>query len=209
MFIAGLLYVAVLIFHVSFLNAVETIIVGEIVNETTGEVIPNVNIHFRGTKIGTTSDENGSYALRVDMNAKSQLVFSAVGYYTQRFDIEPGTMAGLQVALREKVATLTEVVVAPNENPALELLRQVRAHRQENDRTLHPESVFTAHREQTLYVSHITKRHLRRALWRSLQNILPRASRTIPPFLHQGRGWASIYSETGSVRIPARSGEGR
>lgn len=149
--------------------AVETIIVGEIVNETTGEAIPNANIHFRGTKIGTTSDENGSYVLRVDMTGKAQLVFSAVGYFTQRFDIEPGTMAGLQVSLREKVATLSEIVVAPNENPALALLRQVRAHRAENDRTLHTEKTSTVQREQTLYVSHIQKRHLRRALWRSLQ----------------------------------------
>ena len=95
-------------------SAIETIVVGEIVNEMTGEAIPNVNIHFRGTKIGTTSDENGSYALRVDMTAKAQLVFSAVGYHTQRFDIEPGVMAGLQVAMREKATTLMEVVVAPN-----------------------------------------------------------------------------------------------
>ena len=166
-FIAGLLALAV---FVSPLFAAETIIVGEIVNEATGEPVPNVNIHFRGTKIGTTSDEQGSYVLRVDMQAKSQLVFSAVGYYTQRFDVEPGTMAGLQVALRERAATLTEIVVAPNENPALELLRKVRAHRAENDRTLHPENVSTLQREQTLYVSHIQKRHLRRALWRSLQS---------------------------------------
>ena len=151
------------------LSAVETIIVGDIINETTGEAIPNVNIHFRGTKIGTTSDENGSYVLRVDMQVKAQLVFSAVGYYTQRFEIEPGAMAGLQVTMRERTAMLTEVVVAPNENPALELLRQVRAHRSENDRTLHPEASATLQREQTLYVSQINKRHLRRALWRSLQ----------------------------------------
>ena len=150
-------------------SAVETIIVGDIVNETTGEPVPNVNIHFRGTKIGTTSDESGAYALRVDMTGKEQLVFSAVGYYTQRFDIEPGTMAGLQVALKEKTATLTEVVVSPTENPALALLRQVRAHRPDNDRTLHPDRSVTAQREQTLYVSHINKKHLRRALWRSLQ----------------------------------------
>lgn len=154
----------------SSLFAVETIIVGEIVSETTGEAIPNVNIHFRGTKIGTTSDANGSYALRVDMQAKAQLVFSAVGYYTQRFEIEPGAMAGLQVAMREKVATLTEVVVAPNENPALELLRKVRDRRPENDRTLHPENSAVLRRTQELYVSHISKRHLRRALWRSLQS---------------------------------------
>ena len=151
------------------LMAVETIIVGEIVNETTGEAIPNVNIHFRGTKIGTTSDENGNYVLRVDMQAKAQLVFSAVGYYTQRFEIEPGAMAGLQVAMRERAALLTEVVVAPNENPALELLRQVRTHRPENDRTLQSGLTATVQREQNLYVSHINKRHLRRALWRSLQ----------------------------------------
>ena len=150
--------------------AVETIVVGEVVNETTGEPVPNVNIHFRGTRIGTTSDENGSYVLRVDMTDKAQLVFSAVGYYTQRFEVTPGAMAGLQVAMREKAATLTEVVVSPNENPALELLRRVRAHRKENDRTLHPERTVTAGREQTLYVSHISKKHLRRALWKSLQS---------------------------------------
>ena len=174
-------------------RAIETIIVGEIVNETTGEAIPNVNIHFRGTKIGTTSDENGNYALRVDMNAKSQLVFSAVGYYTQRFDIEPGTMAGLQVAMREKTATLTEIVVAPNENPALELLRQVREHRSDNDRTLHPERTSTVQREQTLYVSHINKRHLRRALWKNLQSgLIEQADSTyILP----------LYRETQSFRL--------
>lgn len=154
---------------VSTAEAVETIIVGEIVNETTGEAIPNVNIHFRGTKIGTSSDANGAYALRVDMQAKAQLVFSAVGYYTQRFEIEPGSMAGLQVSMREKVATLTEVVIAPNENPALAILRQVREHRKENDRTLHADLTTDVQREQTLYVSHIGKRQLRRALWRSLQ----------------------------------------
>ena len=67
-------YILILLFSLFLapLQAVETIIVGEIVNETTGEAIPNVNIHFRGTKIGTTSDENGSYALRVDMQAKAQ-----------------------------------------------------------------------------------------------------------------------------------------
>ena len=174
-------------------SAIETIIIGEIVNEATGEAIPNVNVHFRGTKIGTTSDASGSYVLRVDMTGKAQLVFSAVGYYPQRFEIEPGTMAGLQVAMRERVATLTEVVVAPNENPALELLRQVRAHRQENDRTLHPENSATLQREQTLYVSHINKRHLRRALWKSLQSgmIAQEDSTYILP----------LYRETQSFRM--------
>ena len=188
-----ILFLLIAILCTPIVSAVETIIIGEIVNEATGEAIPNVNIHFRGTKIGTTSDANGSYVLRVDMTAKAQLVFSAVGYYPQRFEVEPGTMAGLQVAMRERVATLTEVVVAPNENPALELLRQVRAHRQDNDRTLHPETSATLQREQTLYVSHINKRHLRRALWRSLQSgmIAQEDSTYILP----------LYRETQSFRM--------
>ena len=98
--------------------------------------------------------------------------------------------------MREKVATLTEVVVAPNENPALELLRQVRAHRPENDRTLHPENATTARREQTLYISHINKKHLRRALWRSLQAgmIAQEDSTYIMP----------LYRETQSFRLSGK-----
>ena len=185
----------------SWLHAVETIIVGEIVNETTGEAIPNVNIHFRGTKIGTSSDANGAYALRVDMQAKAQLVFSAVGYYTQRFEIEPGSMAGLQVSMREKVATLTEVVIAPNENPALAILRQVREHRKENDRTLHADLTTDVKREQTLYVSHIGKRQLRRALWRSLQAgmIAQEDSTYILPLYRE----TQTYRLSGSEMTPA------
>ena len=185
----------------------ETIIVGEVVNEATGEAIPNVNIHFRGTKIGTTSDASGAYALRVDMTDKAQLVFSAVGYYTQRFEITPGAMAGLQVSMREKAALLTEVVVAPNENPALELLRKVREHRAENDRTLHKDRSFEAKREQTLYVSHISKRHLRRALWRSLQAgmIAQEDSTYILPLYRQNQS----FRISGTDMIPANDQQSR
>ena len=181
--------------------AVETIIVGEVVNETTGEPIPNVNIHFKGTKIGTTSDEFGNYFLRVDMQAKSQLVFSSVGYYSQRFDINPGAMAGLQVAMREKTAVLTELVVSPNETPALELLRSVRAHRTENDRTLSADLSTPVRREQTLYISHIGKKHLRRALWRSLQAgmIANEDSTFLLPLYRQTQS----YQLTGVEMIPA------
>ena len=187
--------------------ATETIIVGEVVNEATGEAIPNVNIHFRGTKIGTTSDASGAYALRVDMSDKAQLVFSAVGYYTQRFEITPGAMAGLQVSMREKAALLTEVVVAPNENPALELLRKVREHRAKNDRTLHKDRSFEAKREQTLYVSHISKRHLRRALWRSLQAgmIAQEDSTYILPLYRQTQS----FRISGTDMIPANDQQSR
>lgn len=151
-----------------FASAIETIIIGDITNEATGEPIPNVNIHFRGTKIGTTSDPSGAYILRVDLHKKMQLVFSAVGYHSQRFDIEPGSMAGLHVTMREKAPLLSELIVTPGLNPALPLLQRVRANRSINDRTL-SSNTSTVQREQKLYISHIQQRHLRRTIWKSLQ----------------------------------------
>ena len=177
-------------------SAVETIIVGDIVNEATGEPVPNVNIHFRGSKVGTTSDETGAFFLRVDLKAKMQLVFSAVGFHTQRFEVEPGAMAGMQVAMRERVALITEVVVSPGDNPALELLRQVRAHKEQNDRTLQPSLSSTVQREQTLFISDINRRHLRRALWRSLEaGMLQREDSTFV---------LPLYRETQSFRLEGK-----
>lgn len=146
----------------------ETILVGDIVDEATGEAIAGANIYFRGTQVGTSSDEAGAFILRTHLTRKRTLVISAVGYQTQRYPIEPGTMAGMQVALREKTAWVEEVVVLPGENPALPLLAEVRRHRQENDPTLRPTST-TATRSTELFVSDIQRRHLQRSLWRSMQ----------------------------------------
>ena len=175
---------------------VETIIVGDVINESTGEPIPNVNIHFRGTQVGTTSDETGAFFLRVDLQAKMPLVFSAVGFHSQRFEIEPGAQAGLTVALRERVALMSEVIVTPGENPALALLREVRARREQNDRTLQSTEA-TLQREQNLYVSDIRPRHLRRALWRSLQSgmLMQEDSTYIMP----------LYRETQSFRMQGKT----
>lgn len=162
------LLLVVFTFAFSSLRAEETIIVGEVFSELTGAPVGGVNIHFRGTKIGTSTDETGAFALRVDLRAKMQLVFSAVGYHTQRYEIEPGAMAGIQVVLKEKVSMLEEVLAIPGENPALPLLAQVRSRRPENDRMLRSE-VVAGQRTRELYVSHIRRRHLEKSFWRNLE----------------------------------------
>lgn len=148
--------------------AAETILVGDVMDAATGEPIANANIYFAGTKIGTATNHEGAFAIRTDLNRKRTLVVSAVGYHTERYAIEPGTMAGIQVALREKTAWMEEVVVLPGENPALPLLREVRNHRPENDRTLRQEAT-TAESRKELYISEIQRRHLQRNIWRSLE----------------------------------------
>ena len=165
----GFLVLSIFNFQFSLLHAEETIIVGEVFSELTGAPVGGVNVHFKGTKIGTSTDETGAFVLRVDLRAKMQLVFSAVGYHTQRYEIQPGAMAGIQVVLKEKVSMLEEVLAIPGENPALPLMAQVRAHRAENDRMLLSGST-TAHRTRQLYVSHIRKRQLQKSFWRGLES---------------------------------------
>ena len=146
--------------------AQETIVVGEVYDANTGEPISNVNIILQGTKVGTTTNAEGLFLLRTQQDKTRTMIVSAVGYHTERFKIEPNTQAGVEIALREKVGNIGEIFVTPGDNPALPLMEKVRARRQQNARHYTGDiSSSTA-----LYVSDIQAKHLKRALWKSLQN---------------------------------------
>jgi len=149
--------------------AQETILVGDIFSDETGEPIANANIYYQGTTVGTTSNEDGAFMLRANLNRKRIVVISAVGYHTQRFAIEAGTMAGVQVAMKEKTATIEEVYVRPGANPALPLVAAVRDKRTTNDRFLLG-GTTDASAATELYISDIDSRHLKRRLWKSLRS---------------------------------------
>ena len=144
----------------------ETIVIGDVYNAYTGEPLANVHIYFQGTDIGTTSSPEGMFLLRGQLNKKRTMVVSAVGYHTERVSIEAGQQVGVQIALLEKIANLSEVFVTPGANPALPLMEQVRKQRALNHR---PTDIQQANMQTALYVSDIQSKHLQRHLWKSLQ----------------------------------------
>ena len=146
--------------------AQETIVVGEVYDANTGEPIPNVHIYLQGTQLGTTTNAEGLFLLRDNLERARTMVVSAVGYHTERFKIEPHTQSGIDIALREKVGSLEEVFVVPNDNPALALMERVRARRAANKRATAASTIG----KTALYVSDIQSKHLKRALWKSLQS---------------------------------------
>ena len=148
----------------------ETIVVGEVYDSYTGEPIPNVNIIFQGTGLGTISSPEGMFLLRGEITKIHTMVVSAVGYHTQRFRIEPGMQVGVDIALQEKVGNLADVFVVPGANPALPLMEKVREHRQQNAQDIANHSACPANTHTSLYVSDIQAKHLRRALWGGLRN---------------------------------------
>ena len=148
----------------------ETIVVGEVYDSYTGEPIPNVNIIFQGTGLGTISSPEGMFLLRGAITKTHTMVVSAVGYHTQRFRIDPGMQVGVDIALQEKVGNLADVFVVPGANPALPLMEKVREHRQQNAQDIANHSACPANTHTSLYVSDIQAKHLRRALWGGLKN---------------------------------------
>ena len=144
----------------------ETIVVGEVYDANTGEPLSNVHVYLQGTQLGTTTNAEGLFMLREDLDRSRTMVVSAVGYHTERFKIAPHTQSGIDIALREKVGSLQEVFIVPGDNPALALMDKVRARRAANKR-----AVATSQAGKTaLYVSDIQSKHLKRALWKSLQS---------------------------------------
>ena len=141
--------------------------VGEVYDANTGEPLSNVNIYLQGTQEGTTTNAEGMFLLREELERARTMVVSAVGYHTERFKIEPHTQSGIDIALREKVGTLAEVFVVPNENPALALMEKVRARRAANRRMVAEDAATGS---TALYVSDIQSRNLKRNLWKSLQS---------------------------------------
>ncbi|MBK7713722.1 MAG: SusC/RagA family TonB-linked outer membrane protein [Bacteroidales bacterium] len=99
--------------------AQERTISGRITSSDDGSALPGVNVVVAGTSIGTISDINGKYTIRVPAGSKS-LEFSFVGMKT--YSAEIGTSDIVDVALEPSQEMLDEVVVT-----ALGIKREVKS----------------------------------------------------------------------------------
>jgi TonB-dependent starch-binding outer membrane protein SusC len=85
----------------------KTMISGKIIDEN-GTSMPGINIAIEGTAFGNISDINGNYTINVP-EGKEYLIFSFVGYQTQRINIKG--LSTLNVKLIPDVVGLSEIVV--------------------------------------------------------------------------------------------------
>ncbi len=81
---------------------------GTVTSADDGSVIPGVSISVKGTTIGTITDIEGNFRLKVPEEAKI-LVFSFVGMTTQEVVI--GTKTTINVTLKSETIGVDEVVV--------------------------------------------------------------------------------------------------
>lgn len=104
-------YITVMLLQYSF--AQQGIISGTINDGEFNDVLPFANVVIKGTTIGTTSDFDGKYALKVDPGTYT-VVYSYLGYETKEIseiEVASGGEKSVDVTLNPASNTLDEVVV--------------------------------------------------------------------------------------------------
>ncbi|MCE2996337.1 MAG: carboxypeptidase-like regulatory domain-containing protein, partial [Flammeovirgaceae bacterium] len=89
----------------------QTTISGSVKDGATQETLAGVNIVVKGKVIGTISDVNGAYNLKVTQAPPFTLVFSFIGFRTQEVEIKDANTSGLDILLEEESLLGQEVVV--------------------------------------------------------------------------------------------------
>lgn len=83
---------------------------GRVVDEK-GEPIEGTTVTIKGTKVGTTTDENGYFTLKV-VNENDVLIISSVSMET--FEVRVNGKSNLSIKLKGKVNELKDVEVVVN-----------------------------------------------------------------------------------------------
>jgi hypothetical protein len=126
------LYASFLICNDSFSQSSDkTILRGVVTDAKTGEPVPFASVSFKGTAIGTLTDNAGKYIVETNSDVKI-VSFSFIGYETQVHEIVPHKDQTLNIRLALSVITLDEVIISPKRrnysnknNPAVDLINNV------------------------------------------------------------------------------------
>ncbi len=117
----------------SVLFAQETKIRGKVLDKTSREPIPFVNIVFQGKKnVGTISDFNGDFFLETRTPTDS-VIISYIGYISQTLKVQIGRFQNINIDLESDDIRLDEVVVRPGENPANIILKNIIDKKEQNN----------------------------------------------------------------------------
>jgi hypothetical protein len=149
------------------LLAQETIVVGQVFNQSDRSPVSDVNVYFKNTNKGTTTNDEGYFMIRY-LGNEDILVFSSVGFKRKEIKVKPGTAVGLEVLLREESTLLQEVFVVPGVNPAIAFMKRVKFMRNENDVTKRDWYQAIGRSSQVVMLNKLNRRNVNRKIYDQL-----------------------------------------
>ena len=115
--------------------AQETIISGKVTDASSGDPIPFVNVVFKGTSNGMTTDFDGKFKIRaLAISSTDSIQVSYIGYKSRSKKFKKVINQVINIQLEEDVTKLQEVVIKSGENPAFPILRKVIENKNINDK---------------------------------------------------------------------------
>ncbi|SDE23599.1 DUF5686 and carboxypeptidase-like regulatory domain-containing protein [Pedobacter soli] len=166
--------------------AQKTVVSGTVRDAVSKEPLPYVSVFFKGTTIGTQTDLNGNYVLS-SVSPQEGLSFNYVGYITLSKHINPGFEQKLDVTLVPDAKALGEVTVVGGkkaryrnkDNPAVELIRQVIAHREENRISNFNTAAFRQYDKMLFSMSNVSEKFKNKRIFRNYQFLFQEQDSTL------------------------------
>lgn len=153
----------------SVVAAQDIVVIGQVLSAEDASPLQAANVWFKGTNIGTTTNEEGFFILR-SPEPQSALVVSVVGYRKKSVRLEPGKDQMVEVLLREETSILDEIVVLPRQDDAHVLLGRVRANRAHNDPANIANITTVRRRDMYANITNVKGSAFRRRLFADLES---------------------------------------
>lgn len=147
---------------------------GVVTDSLTNEPIPYLSVFYEGKGVGSITDNDGNYKVET-RKGWNKLTFSAVGYVTKVVNIIPGVTKNLNVRMRPDDIMLDEVVVKPKRekysrknNPAVELMKKVIAHKKNNKLSENDYYQYNKYQKITMSLNDVTPEMLEKAMYKKM-----------------------------------------
>ena len=147
---------------------------GVVTDSLTNDPIPYLSVFYEGKGVGSITDNDGNYKVET-RKGWNKLTFSAVGYVTKVVNIIPGVTKNLNVRMRPDDIMLDEVVVKPKRekysrknNPAVELMKKVIAHKNNNKLSENDYYQYNKYQKITMSLNDVTPEMLEKGMYKKM-----------------------------------------
>jgi len=181
--ISFLTFLLVFLGHVSFAQITE--VKGTVIDAKTKETLPFVSITVPGTKLGTTTDVDGNFSMKLTGNFQ-RITVTYIGYVSQTQAITPGVPQTVKVLLKADANVLSEVVVKSGRrkkyrnknNPAVELIENVIANKDKNRVEGYDYAEYEKYEKLTFALSDLSDRFKEKKFFKNYQFLFQKQDST-------------------------------
>lgn len=165
----------------------QTIVRGLVTDSKTGHPLPFVNIILEGTIEGRNSDFNGQYFMETNLPG-TKLKFTLIGYQPILMDIEQGKSQIISVKMVPDIKELKTVEIKGTkqryknkDNPAVELIDRVIAHKKQNRKDQLSAYQYEKYEKVQFALSNISEKFKKRRYLKKFQFIFDNLDSNLMP----------------------------